>query len=332
MSMTLTPLPSSFVPPPSARTRLGAQELRRNITAMLRTRVPATDIDDIAQTVLCDALAAPYIPSDPIELRRWLAGITRHKVADYHRRSKRTPAMVSDEVVDLETAPAPFEEREILANVLEGASSPRDRETMQWLVREHGGERLCEIAEETGVPAPVVRQRVSRLRRALRSRFMMLLLAVIVVGAGAIAVEHARSDVAEITPDPSSVRAENEKPGAPPPSGIAGDYRVVSIAPDTPIPPQMKPTVDAELKTATVHIGAKEVTVTSQSFSFTRQIAAVEKDKKTGVTRFKLVGPDGTTQNATATPQGDRLRVVLARAPGSAKSIGGTIVLRRASP
>src|SRR5688572_7555967 len=188
MTMSLTPLPLDWTPQ-SSRQRLGARELRRNITAMLRSRVPATEIDDVTQTVLCDALAAPHVPTDPIELRRWLAGITRHKVADYHRRSKRTPAMVSEDNVDLGTEPAPFEEREILKSVLEGTSSPRDRETMQWLVREHGGERLCEIAQETGVPPCVVRQRVSRLRRALRSRFMMLLLAVLVVGGGAMAIE-----------------------------------------------------------------------------------------------------------------------------------------------
>ena len=329
MTMSLTPLPTSFLPPLSVRERLGAHELRRNITAMLRTRVPATDIDDVAQTVLCDALAAPYVPSDPTELRRWLAGITRHKVADYHRRSKRTPAMVSDEAVELGTAPAPFEEREILQTVLGDASTPRDRETMQWLVREHGGERLCEIAQETGVPAPVVRQRVSRLRRSLRSRFMMLLLAVFVVGAGAIAIDHARNDVASITADPSAIRSPNEKPAAPASTpSILGDYRVESIAPDTPIPPQLKGTVDAELKTASVHITQKQVQITSQSFSFTRQITSVTQDKKTGVTHFKLVAPDGTAQDATATAEGDRLRVVLAR--GAAKSIAGTIVLRRA--
>jgi DNA-directed RNA polymerase specialized sigma24 family protein len=340
MTMTLTPLP---VFRDEARQRLGARELRRNITAMLRTRVPHTEIDDVAQTVLCDALAAPHIPADPIELRRWLAGITRHKVADFHRQSKRTPAMVSDETLDLGTAPPPYEEREILKSVLEGTSSPRDRETMQWLVREHAGERLCEIAEETGVPAPVVRQRVSRLRRALRSRFMMLLLAVLVVGAGAVAVGTTKNDVATIAPDPSTIvqpaqSAEPRAPAAPttPAPSLAGDYRVESLAPDTPIPPQMKSTVDAEMKTATVHITQGptqgKVDIVSQSFSISRQITNVEKDKKTGVIRFKLVAPDGTVQDATATPDGEKLRVTLARAPSGAKSIGGTIVLRRNEP
>jgi DNA-directed RNA polymerase specialized sigma24 family protein len=336
MTMTLTPLPLDVAFRPGlgdeARQRLGARELRRNITAMLRSRVPQGEIDDVAQTVLCDALAAPHIPSDPTELRRWLAGITRHKVADFHRRSKRTPAMVSDETLDLGTAPPPFEEREILKSVFEGTSSPRDRETMQWLVREHGGERLCEIAQETGVPAPVVRQRVSRLRRALRSRFMMLLLAMVVVGAGAVAIGTARNDVATIAPDPSIVQpAEHQAPAAPttPLPSLVGDYKVESLAPDTPIPPQMKGTVDAEMKTATVHITQGKVDIVSQSFNISRQITNVERDKKTGVIRFKLVAPDGSAQDAAATPDGEKLRVTLARAPNGAKSIGGTIVLRR---
>ena len=65
---------------------LAREDVRRGLTALLRRRVPGQEVDDLAQTILCDALASSSIPSDPEEMRRWLIGIARHKIADYHRR------------------------------------------------------------------------------------------------------------------------------------------------------------------------------------------------------------------------------------------------------
>ncbi|HEX2670822.1 MAG TPA: hypothetical protein VHM25_08120, partial [Polyangiaceae bacterium] len=46
--------------------------------------------------------------------------------------------------------------------------------TLHWLLREGDGETLDEIAREVELPAPRVRQRVSRLRRHLHARWLAL--------------------------------------------------------------------------------------------------------------------------------------------------------------
>jgi hypothetical protein len=58
------------------------------------------------------------------------------------------------------------------AVVMDAAATARGEEALEWIVREHAGEDLSRIAEERHLPAPVVRQRVSRLRRALRDRWL----------------------------------------------------------------------------------------------------------------------------------------------------------------
>jgi hypothetical protein len=51
------------------RDALGGTDVRRGLTALLRRRVPSQEVEDVAQTVLADALASPVIPTDPQELR-----------------------------------------------------------------------------------------------------------------------------------------------------------------------------------------------------------------------------------------------------------------------
>ncbi|MDF2697521.1 MAG: hypothetical protein K0S65_5904, partial [Labilithrix sp.] len=98
------------------RDLLGGSDVRRGLTALLRRRVPPQEVEDIAQTVLADALAASTVPTDPEELRRWLTGIARHKIADFHRRRARTNArMAEDDAAELiASSPTAFEEREVL--------------------------------------------------------------------------------------------------------------------------------------------------------------------------------------------------------------------------
>ncbi len=158
--------------------------LLRTLTACLRRRVPSPDVEDVAQTVLCDALEARNAPTDPEELRRWVSGITRHKIADYHRRARR---LVLREDAGEETASEDqnrVEARGVLADVADAAKGPREKETLGWLVREHAGEQLSEIAREEGLSGAVVRQRVSRFRRALRARFGAALTVALAIFAG----------------------------------------------------------------------------------------------------------------------------------------------------
>jgi DNA-directed RNA polymerase specialized sigma24 family protein len=149
---------------------LADPEIRRFLVDFVRRRVPASDVEDVVQTVLLDALAAESRPTERGELRRWLAGIARHKAADAHRRGGRE---VVSEPVDVETGPAPLEARALATWAEEQASSVRDAgETLRWMAREGEGEKLETIAAEANVPAARVRQRVSRMRRWMKERWM----------------------------------------------------------------------------------------------------------------------------------------------------------------
>ncbi|WP_437282363.1 sigma factor [Sorangium sp. So ce375] len=185
--------------------------LRRALEDFVRRRVPSGEVDDVVQTVLCDALAAPGRPADPTELRRWLLGIARHKVADHHRRSAREAAT---ELPDLPVGPPPVEARELARWAEEQASASRDaRQTLSWMAREGEGEKLESIAAEEQVPAARVRQRVSRMRRWMRERWMAELAAVAALAILAILVARllrSTSDTPEMAPLPEPL------PSAPP--------------------------------------------------------------------------------------------------------------------
>src|SRR5580700_11017185 len=160
---------------------LGDPALRRSLADFVRRRVPASDVDDVVQTVLCDALAAPGRPADPAELRRWLLGIARHKVVDFHRRAHREPPT---ELPEIEASPAPIEARELVKWAEKEAGSSRDAQrTLAWMAREGEGEKLEAIAAEEQLPPARVRQRVSRMRRWMKERWAAELAAVAMLAA-----------------------------------------------------------------------------------------------------------------------------------------------------
>jgi RNA polymerase sigma factor (sigma-70 family) len=200
--------------------------LRRDLSAMVRRRVPAAEVEDITQTVLCDtlhALAQREPLSGPEELRRFAAGVARHKVADFHRRARFTE--VPSEV-EATSPPAPLEARALLGQVTQSITSPRERETLGWLVREHEGEQLREIAKEVGLPAPAVRQRVSRLRRAIRARWAHALVAIVALGScGALARTSGRFSAVGGEP----IVAEPDDPIVRDLAAVSGRWRLVSV-------------------------------------------------------------------------------------------------------
>jgi RNA polymerase sigma factor (sigma-70 family) len=159
---------------------LGDPSLRRTLEDFVRRRVPAADVDDVVQTVLVDALAAEGRPDDARELTKWLLGVARHKVADLHRRAHREPPA---ELPEIEASPAPIEARELARWAEEQAGSTRDaKQTLAWMAREGEGEKLETIATEAQVPAARVRQRVSRMRRWMKERWLAELAAVAALG------------------------------------------------------------------------------------------------------------------------------------------------------
>jgi DNA-directed RNA polymerase specialized sigma24 family protein len=283
MTMSATPSPISWRP------ELGEASIRRQVASMVRRRVPAHEAEDVTQTVLCDALAAERIPAEPEELRRFVAGIARHKVADFHRRARRSPSVGPEsEPPEVMVPPPPVEARALLASVAASVDD-RERETFGWLVREHAGEQLGAIADEVGLPAPAVRQRVSRLRRALRERWAHALAFVIVLGAfGAAAHEAARAPRVDgaIVADPIGAPKDRA-------IGLAhGPWRVEDARTPSGAPMALARTIRIEIARASVDI-------TTPTGTITRRIERVRPSSDGGFD-LDLVSDAGAVQHATA--------------------------------
>ncbi len=199
---------------PRTRRVLGAPETRRFLHDYIRKRVGESDVDDVVQTVLVEALASDRVPEDETEMRKWLIGVARHKIADHHRRGGREqPA----ELPDIETAPAPVEERELARWAEEQAHSNKDaQKTLQWMAREGEGDKLEHIAEEEQLPAARVRQRVSRMRRFMKERWLAELAAVAAVALVAIVLwrvlREPDVDIARDQPGPDPTTEPSTRP------------------------------------------------------------------------------------------------------------------------
>ena len=143
-------------------------DLRAALVAMVRKRVRESDVEDIVQATLTEAFVSPHAPRESDALRRWLFGVAKNKVVDFHRRRGRE----SFDLPEVAGAPAPHQEADLLRwaekNLPEGEDAAK---TLDWMLREGEGEKLESIAESEHVPAPRVRQRVSRLRRHFKENW-----------------------------------------------------------------------------------------------------------------------------------------------------------------
>jgi hypothetical protein len=169
----------------------------------------------VVQTVLCDALAVAAVPVESDELPRWLNGIARHKVADEHRRRARwSPAEPS------EGSCTPSEEADDLLRRIDGdIVEPEERQALEWLVREHQGEALCEMARAEALAPDTLRQRVARFRRKLRARYLAPLAVLLAIGTGGALWSRS-------LPAPTATLSSAGGLAA-----FAGDWRVVDVAP-----------------------------------------------------------------------------------------------------
>ena len=139
---------------------------RRTLIGIVRRHVPESDVEDIVQAALTEALS-PSAPTDESALQRWLIGVARHKIADRHRRSRRE----SFELPELHVDAAPHVENDLVRWAESALPDEGDepRRTFEWMMREGEGEKLEAIAASEKLPAPRVRKRVSRLRQHLRA-------------------------------------------------------------------------------------------------------------------------------------------------------------------
>ena len=149
---------------------LAGPVMRRMLEDFVRRRVPSSDVDDVVQTVLVEALASPARPHEEQELRRWLVGIAKHKVVDHHRKRSRETAT---DLPDVPVGPAPVEARSLAQWAEQQAGPSSDAQsTLEWMAREGEGEKLEAIAAEEKLPAARVRQRASRMRRWMKERWL----------------------------------------------------------------------------------------------------------------------------------------------------------------
>lgn len=185
-------------------------DLRAALVAMVRKRVPESEVEDIVQSALAEAIESPNAPKESEALRRWIFGVAKHKVVDYHRRAGRE----TFDMPEVAGSPAPHAEADLLRwaerNIPGG---DENQKTLDWMLREGEGEKLEAIAASEKMPAPRVRQRVSRLRRHLKDnwqREVALLAALGVIVTAVVLFVLKRNEPEPITHDPRVVdpRAE----------------------------------------------------------------------------------------------------------------------------
>ncbi len=171
---------------------------------MVRRRVPESDAEDIVQASLAEAFTAGKRDEEPDGLRRWVWGVARHKVVDHFRRRRR----MADELPEMADDARPYDELDLLRWAKrELPKGENAEETLHWMLREADGETLETIAEESNVPAPRVRKRVSRLREYFRERWSGQAAALVALGVIAIvvlvmALRRRSDDIAKDLPKP----------------------------------------------------------------------------------------------------------------------------------
>jgi DNA-directed RNA polymerase specialized sigma24 family protein len=202
-------------PRDALREYIAAPSTRSALSSYARRRGLHDSAEDVVQTVLCDALAVAAVPVESDELPRWLNGIARHKVADEHRRRARwSPAEPS------EGSCVPSEEAEDLLRRIDGeVVEPEERQALEWLVREHQGEALCEMARAEALAPDTLRQRVARFRRKLRARYLAPLAMLVALGGGGALWASSASRTQATLTSASALAA------------FAGDWRVIDVAP-----------------------------------------------------------------------------------------------------
>jgi DNA-directed RNA polymerase specialized sigma24 family protein len=139
------------------------------------------DPEDVVQQAICDALAVEAVPAEREEIPKWFFSIVHRRVVDRFRRQWRAQA------VELSEVPCHIdpEGRDLLQRLDRDLTDDARRRTLGWLLREHAGESLKDIADELALDAAALRQRICRLRRELRAKYLAALSVLLLFWVGA---------------------------------------------------------------------------------------------------------------------------------------------------
>lgn len=235
------------VTPERLAAKLTDPALAASLSHFVRARVPESDAQDIVQSTLTEALDAEQHPEEDEEIVRWVHGICRHKVIDWFRRARREIPRDLESGEDGPVAAAESVPQSAI-DLLRWAkkelpAGEENAKTLEWMLREGAGEKLETIAAEANVPAPRVRQRVSRLRRYYKARWAAQAAAVAALLLIALAIALAlRQKAQQIAPAPGPSFAPEIVPPPPPsaPEPPAPERPASSTQPPD-VPPQMPP-------------------------------------------------------------------------------------------
>jgi hypothetical protein len=279
--------------------------------------------------VLCDALAASNVPESAADVPRWVMGIARHKVADFHRRAGRE--QLSD-AADSESRSDPIEDKLLLRAVLADGDQAATRETLKWVVREFAGEQLNDIAREAALPAAVVRQRVSRFRRRMRARWLYAAAAALAVlgffaqrspEAGLELASSAPVDVDGVVVAPRSV------PAAATVRPIAARYRVVDATLPLLLDEVLGEWAGSEAHGTLVDWNADVVTIVTPTRHIEGRVSlhAMTDGSEQGT----ITLADGRALPIAVRTEGTRTKVELVAVGDAADNIfaGGSVVIER---
>ena len=216
--------------------RITDPSLATALSRFVRARVPESEVEDIVQQTLSDALQADDHPEQDEDIVRWVYGICRHKVVDWFRRMRREVPrdLENDDSAPAESAPTGAMDLMRWARK-ELPAGKENEQTLEWMLREGEGEKLENIAAEANVPAPRVRQRVSRLRRYFKARWAAQTAAVAALLLVSLAIFLAlRGKKEEIAPRPEPSFEPSSLPLPPPSAPVLPAPLIPAGSTDTP--------------------------------------------------------------------------------------------------
>jgi RNA polymerase sigma factor (sigma-70 family) len=212
-------------PRPRLAELLSDPTLLASLARFVGARLPQGEVDDVVQSVVAEAMVSQHAPSEEGEVRPWVHGIARHKVVDWYRANRREvpqdPELQDAIGVDDNAAEASDLYRWAQRELPEGEEHAK---TLEWMLREGAGEKLEAIAADENVPAPRVRQRVSRLRRHYKARWAAQAAAVAALLVLVVVIVILRS------------RKEEEIAPRPAPSAVPSLLPEPTLAPPEPTP------------------------------------------------------------------------------------------------